>query len=1150
MISLARLHRNSLTYHWRNHLAVVLCVAAGSAALGGALLVGDSMRGSLRTQALSRLGPVDHALLAPRFFREQLAADIVADASFGAFSAACPVVLLRAAIHQAETASRANRINVLGVDDRYWRLAGSPERSDVAAASQTVVLNQALADEIGAKPGDDVLLRLVKNGDVPTETILGRPDDTATSLRLTVSEIVATDGLGGFSPKPSQAAPLNAFIPLATLQRAIGQQGRVNTILVVGKPDHGRDDQALSHRLDRLLADHLHLADCDLRLRKDDARSYFALETDRLLIEPPVEAAARAAASDMKIPALPVLTYLANTISLVDAAGAPRGDREIPYSTVTALDPPAASFLSPVFMMDGTQPGALASDEILLNQWAAADLGARVGDFVKLEYYVSRPFAGLATEASVFRLKGIVPLAGWAGDPGLMPTYPGISEAKTLADWNPPPSLKIDLSRNRDKDERYWEQYRGTPKAFVSLETGRNLWTEADGRFGRLTAMFFGPPSPQADLGKAMSAFEAKLLSHLTPSELGLRFQAVRAAALEAGAGSTDFSELFIAFSFFVIAAAAMLVALVFRLGVERRANEVGIFLASGFTVRRVRRLLLAEGMWLAAIGSLLGVAGAVGYAWLMLAGLRSWWTAAVNAPFLQLHVQLLSLIIGLVASFAIGLLSIAWSLRSLMRIPPAALLAGNVVATVGSLTKRRAAPITCVVALALGIGAVISALASPAVPKVPAFFGGGTAMLVAGLAAFSWWMYGGQGSLIRAGGLVGMWRLGIRNVARSAGRSVMTAGLIASSCFVVVAVGASRHEAGADALDADGGTGGFSLLAEAVIPLQYDLNTDAGRDALNISPATAELLKPATVMALRLKPGDDTSCLNLYKVRSPKILGAPEAMIRRGGFSFASTMADSKEERANPWRLLQRTFEDGAVPAIGDDDTITYLLKLGVGKDFTITDERGRQRPLRIVGTISGSVLQGELIIAERRFMELFPSVSGHGFLLIDAPQSDAARLGEALERDLSDFGLDVESTLARLNAYRAVENTYMSTFQTLGGLGLILGTLGLGAVMLRNVLERRGELALLRAVGYRPSGLGWMVFAENAWLLLVGLLIGGLSALLAVMPNAVSRSGQIPWMSLGWTLALVILAGLTSSAAALRSALKTPLLPALRRE
>jgi ABC-type lipoprotein release transport system permease subunit len=58
---------------------------------------------------------------------------------------------------------------------------------------------------------------------------------------------------------------------------------------------------------------------------------------------------------------------------------------------------------------------------------------------------------------------------------------------------------------------------------------------------------------------------------------------------------------------------------------------------------------------------------------------------------------------------------------------------------------------------------------------------------------------------------------------------------------------------------------------------------------------------------------------------------------------------------------------------------------------------------------------------------------------------------------------------TEERLANFHRVENTYLSTFQMLGGLGLILGTLGMAAVLLRNVLERRRELALLRAVGLR---------------------------------------------------------------------------------
>ena len=85
-------------------------------------------------------------------------------------------------------------------------------------------------------------------------------------------------------------------------------------------------------------------------------------------------------------------------------------------------------------------------------------------------------------------------------------------------------------------------------------------------------------------------------------------------------------------------------------------------------------------------------------------------------------------------------------------------------------------------------------------------------------------------------------------------------------------------------------------------------------------------------------------------------------------------------------------------------------------------------------------------------------------------------------------DFGADATGTADRLAQFHQVENTFLSTFQTLGGLGLLLGTIGLATVLLRNVLECRHELVLLGAVGYRRRHFLMMVVAENAVLLAGG--------------------------------------------------------------
>src|SRR5262249_30524809 len=154
-----------------------------------------------------------------------------------------------------------------------------------------------------------------------------------------------------------------------------------------------------------------------------------------------------------------------------------------------------------------------------------------------------------------------------------------------------------------------------------------------------------------------------------------------------------------------------------------------------------------------------------------------------------------------------------------------------------------------------------------------------------------------------------------------------------------------------------------------------------------------------------------------------------------------------------------------------------------------------------------------------------------GYTFFLIDAPRGREREVKEILETALAERGFEVTPTAQRLAAYLAVENTYLSTFQALGGLGLVLGSLGLAVVLLRGAWERRGELALLRALGWRRGALGWLVLAENGFLLLLGLGAGTASALLAVAPHlAAAGGGAPPWVHLLGLLAAVLAVGLAA--------------------
>jgi ABC-type antimicrobial peptide transport system permease subunit len=149
-----------------------------------------------------------------------------------------------------------------------------------------------------------------------------------------------------------------------------------------------------------------------------------------------------------------------------------------------------------------------------------------------------------------------------------------------------------------------------------------------------------------------------------------------------------------------------------------------------------------------------------------------------------------------------------------------------------------------------------------------------------------------------------------------------------------------------------------------------------------------------------------------------------------------------------------------------------------------------------------------------------------------------------------LEDKGLELTSAVKRLNSFNAVQNTYLGTFQILGGLGLLLGSAGLGVVVLRNVLERRGELGLLLAVGFRRGLLQKLVLAEHGALLGLGLSIGIAAAAVAVLPSLLLPGRDLPYLSLAITLGAVLLNGVVWTWAATRFALRGDLLDTLRNE
>ncbi len=377
-----RLLLRSLLYHWRGNAAVLLGVAVGTAVLTGALLVGDSLQGSLRDRALDQLGRIDHALVGGRFVRAQLAEEL-------APAEVAPAILLRGAAGLPNAGGRAARsaggVAILGVDERFWAFGQAPDdlHDFWRSTQEAVVLNQALAGTLHVQAGDPVVLRLPKVSAVPRESLLGRKDvgDVMDEWRLTVRAVLPDAGLARFTLTPNPAPPRNAFVPLPALQERLGLRGRVNALLAAG------DDAALQEalgrcltlddwgleihtpasrtadlfaKLDRNRAGRLSRSEYNRRVAQtfvraadrdrdrvltraevagfyNEHRRYISLESRQLVLEPAAAEAAQAAATETNphLRAAPTLVYLANRIS--------DGQAFIPYSVVAALDPSQAS---------------------------------------------------------------------------------------------------------------------------------------------------------------------------------------------------------------------------------------------------------------------------------------------------------------------------------------------------------------------------------------------------------------------------------------------------------------------------------------------------------------------------------------------------------------------------------------------------------------------------------------------------------------------------------------------------------------------------------------------------------------------------------------------------------------------------------------
>ena len=1090
--------RRSLRYYGTRHLVFAGTVALTAAILCAALLTGESLQAGLRSSLHERLGTVRTAVhLAEGLFPSDLARRLPDTQA---------ALLLKGELLNTDGALCARDAQILGVveDGASHVEGGLPEGlwPAVLNARGHEILPDAEAAvrfEKPARTSAEIPLGAVKESRMVRRAVRlegqGRSDNPVEGARPP-GDLLTRD----FALRPAAVPPVNLFLPFETLARDAGVPGEANLLVSTCAP----------LELEQALAQTLTAEDAGLLLEGATSISgprltpgglttngWTQVKSRKVFLQPGVR----------DVLANAGLATEAATFHLADTFEA--GTNATPYGFVAALTP------------DGIcAPRDLKDDEIVINAWLAATLGVTNNQTVTLRWRRFEAGGRLVPESRVFRVRAVVTMEVAGALKHRMPVFPGLEGVDSCAAWDV--GLPMDEEKLKDAaNEAYWKQWRETPKAVLTFAAG---------------TLCFGTVFGEA-MSLRVAAHEQAVraaLASLTPAQAGFVVRPMWAEGLKAAQGTTDFRLLFVGMAFVLMGAALLLSALSLALALETRKGEVALLSALGWGHRRVVFLWGAEWCVPLVAGALSGAGAGALLARVLVWSLGRFWRDAFVGAETVFHFSwpVTGLAVGVSAALTLGVL--VWRVWRFAKCRPVELwqTVGRERSEVPKIGRSKGGDVWGnVLGGLLALAALAMMVFSPqGAAANGVFFGAGFLLMLSLLlflktAGMAWFARDSLAETCKHGEedrkgwrLIGPVRAGVCRALQVPRRSAPVVILLAVGTFLTVGILSMKHDPVAGCERPSSGSGGFAALVTSVTAQDRVRGLDLARQ---VSGA-------AGVVPVRVREGDEAGCLNMNVPQTPRLLGLDaRAMARARAFE--------PENSGGIWTLLERPLEDGAVPALAADQAmLQYSLKakagVTAGTVLAYTGAAGTLWRVRIVGVlpVRSGILQGALIVDERFFVKMFPE-EGYRLWLCDyAPYvlREAAAAGGRRSAAVAQArhpapGVTVETVEERLRLLGSVESAYLDMFLVLGGLGVVLGVFGVALVILRGVQERRGELALLSAVGLPRGTVVRLLGAEYGTLVLAGLATGVISALVAIQPAARALRSELPWGAMAGIIA-----------------------------
>jgi putative ABC transport system permease protein len=1087
MPSIFQIILKSIKFYKKQIFYQVFIIVLLCAVITGSLLTGKSVKESLKKSASDHLGNTDILISSGiRYFDPELVKRLKDSTDLK-----CTGVLEINGFSQSmNSQKKAFNTHIFGVSSDFFAFQGFDTFS---VKPGEVAINKKLADYLGIKPGEDLIIRFPRISAIPADAPFAPTIDGGNSIVLKVGIILEPSHIGNFSLSISQITPMNIFMNLSDIDDSHGGSNKINRLLINNKNANSLKSASES------LKHYLEISDIGLKLRNIEKTGEIELTSDRIFIDGSILKEITSLIPE----SAPVLTYLGNRF--VD------GRKYNPYSFVSAL--PSSLY-----------PGICTGNGMIINSWMANDLSAKVGDTIKMFWYSPDSLNKLIEKNSPFIIRSIVEMKGIWSDSLLMPDFPGISGKESCSDWDA--GVPIKMSEIRAKDEDYWNRYRGTPKAFISYEKGNEL---LGNNFGPATSLRY-------PAGLSRTEIENRLNGSLNPEKMGFIMSDLSDESIKAANESVDFGSLFLSLGFFLILASFVLLSFATSSYFDLKRKSVKTLFSLGFKNSRIAKLLLLEAGVISLVGCSIGAFSGYLADILITRALNTVWTGAVQTNTLYSYFDLKSIIFGFVLTFLTILVFMFLKVRIYLK----ELNPKKKKGYVSHSTRLNLFLLITSAVVTISLF-VLSMVFSD--QQILFSFSSGTLLLLT--LVLLWRQYFIRRITRGSDRMHNRNELSRLYYSFNPSNAVTPILFIAAGIFTVVITGANRMNNNDKQLRRSGGTGGYLLWCENTIPVKQDLNTESGRKTMGLDD---NQLSELHFVQIKKTSGNDASCLNLNHITAPPLLGIdPEDFIAKKSFSF-SKMLSSKEIK-NPWQYLNLEPQNNIIYGIADQTVLEWGLKLKTGDTLVLKAENGRPLHIIIAGGLQTSVFQGNVLIGKENFTKYYPSVSGSQVLLVDGNRALIDLYQNVLNDRLENYSVNIEKTADRLASFHEVTNTYLSVFGVFGALGMIIGVAGLGFVLLRNYNQRKQEFAIMLAAGFRMKGIRRMILSEQVLILIAGVTSGLVSALLATS-SSIKNSPDIPWFVIGLMVAAILITGLIALSLSVRSITKNSLITILKTE